>query len=305
MGINVLSLFGGIETGAQCFKELGISVDNYYSSEINKYSVAVAKYNHPNIIELGDVTELNNDKLKSLPRIDWIIGGFPCQTLSRTGLKTGFKGKSGLFYEYLRIVKWITDNNNSQAKILGENVIMKKEWEDQITNSLRSVVDNIHISKLNSKDFGAQSRGRTFWTNFKVEQPINKSSLLLSDILEKNRLDFKHPSQKRLDFIKRKVEKGFSRGLITNLYIKAPCLVASMYKSLQDHTIQLEDGTIRFIHPVECEKLMNLPINYTKFGDFNGVTKSISDTQRYQQLGNGWDTTVIKHIINHANKSIL
>ena len=43
----------------------------------------------------------------------------------------------------------------------------------------------------------------------------------------------------------------------------------------------------RFITPVECERLQTVPDNYTS---------SVSDTQRYQMLGNGWTVDIIAHI---------
>lgn len=36
MGLRVLSLFDGIACGMQAFKELGIPIDVYYASEIEK-----------------------------------------------------------------------------------------------------------------------------------------------------------------------------------------------------------------------------------------------------------------------------
>ena len=55
--ITVLSLFDGMSCGYQALKEAGVSVGNYYASEIDKFAISVAKKNHPDIIELGDVTK--------------------------------------------------------------------------------------------------------------------------------------------------------------------------------------------------------------------------------------------------------
>lgn len=46
---------------------------------------------------------------------------------------------------------------------------------------------------------------------------------------------------------------------------------------------------IRKLTPIECERLMNLPDNYTA---------GISDSQRYKCLGNGWDVSIIKWILS-------
>ena len=46
-GINVLSLFDGMSCGRIALERAGIKVDNYYSSEIDKYAIQVADKNYP------------------------------------------------------------------------------------------------------------------------------------------------------------------------------------------------------------------------------------------------------------------
>lgn len=43
----------------------------------------------------------------------------------------------------------------------------------------------------------------------------------------------------------------------------------------------------RYITPIECERLQTIPDNYTS---------SVSNTQRYKMLGNGWTVDIIAHI---------
>ena len=54
--LNVLSLFDGMSCGRIALERLGIKVDNYYSSEIDKYAMKVSEANYPDIIQIGDVT---------------------------------------------------------------------------------------------------------------------------------------------------------------------------------------------------------------------------------------------------------
>ena len=84
MGINVLSLCDGMSCGQIALKELSIDVDNYYASEIDKNAIKVTQDNFPNTIQLGDVIALSEDEktLKELPKIDLIMFGFPCRSLS-------------------------------------------------------------------------------------------------------------------------------------------------------------------------------------------------------------------------------
>ena len=54
---------------------------------------------------------------------------------------------------------------------------------------------------------------------------------------------------------------------------------------------------IRKLTPLECERLMSWPDNWTKFGNYNGIIKELSDTQRYKICGNGIVSKVSRHIV--------
>lgn len=58
----------------------------------------------------------------------------------------------------------------------------------------------------------------------------------------------------------------------------------------QDRHGILVEGYIRKLTPVECERLQSIPDNYTE---------SVSNTQRYKMLGNGWTVDVISHILSY------
>ena len=79
--MNVLSLFDGISCGMVALERAGIKVDKYYASEIEKSAINISKKNYPNIIQLGDVRNISEKDLEEL-KIDLLIGGSPCQSLS-------------------------------------------------------------------------------------------------------------------------------------------------------------------------------------------------------------------------------
>ena len=54
-GINVLSLFDGMSCGRIALDRIGIKVNKYYASEIDKYAMKVSKENWADITQLGDV----------------------------------------------------------------------------------------------------------------------------------------------------------------------------------------------------------------------------------------------------------
>lgn len=77
--IRVLSLFDGMSCGQIALRELGVPVEKYYASEVDKFAIAQTQLNFPDTVQLGDVRQV--DPLK-LGRIDLLIGGSPCQSFS-------------------------------------------------------------------------------------------------------------------------------------------------------------------------------------------------------------------------------
>jgi len=53
--MRVLSLFDGISGGQVALQRLGVEVEAYYASEIDKHAITVTQKNFPKTIQLGDV----------------------------------------------------------------------------------------------------------------------------------------------------------------------------------------------------------------------------------------------------------
>lgn len=173
--MNVLSLFDGMSCGQLALQRAEIKYDNYYASEIDKYSMKVAKTNFPSTIHLGSVV---NIKAVDLPKIDLLIGGSPCQGFSFAGKQLNFDDpRSKLFFEYVRILKELKAENKD-VKFLLENVKMKKEYQDVISKEL-----GVQPIQINSALLSAQNRVRLYWTNIEgVTQPEDRG-ILLKDVL--------------------------------------------------------------------------------------------------------------------------
>lgn len=91
--MNVLSLFDGMSCGRITLSELGIPVEKYYASEVDKFAIKATMQNFPDTIQLGDVREL---EVSRLDKIDLIIGGSPCTNLSMSGKRKGLSTKEGM-----------------------------------------------------------------------------------------------------------------------------------------------------------------------------------------------------------------
>ena len=102
--INVLSLFDGISCGKVAIENLGIEIDNYYTSEIDKYAIAISDYNFKNNIKLGDINNWKNWDI-NWADIDLVLAGFPCQSWSANGNLLGIEDVKGqLVYPMLKII---------------------------------------------------------------------------------------------------------------------------------------------------------------------------------------------------------
>ena len=179
--MRVLSLFDGICCGHLALERAGIKIDSYDAYEIEKSAIKATQANFPDVVQHGDVTK--EDFTKYRGKIDLLIGGSPCTNLSSAGNRQGLKGnQSKLFYEYARALEEV------QPKyFLLENVIMKKEWEDIITNIL-----GVEPIEINSALVSAQNRRRLYWTNIpNVTLPKDKN-ITLADILED--IEFPNPA---------------------------------------------------------------------------------------------------------------
>ena len=100
--MRYLSLFSGIEAATAAWHPLGWEPVAF--SEIEKFPCAVLAHHYPLVPNLGDVTKITDEQIKALGRIDIVVGGSPCQDLSKAGKRKGLAGeRSGLFYEQIRI----------------------------------------------------------------------------------------------------------------------------------------------------------------------------------------------------------
>lgn len=215
--MNVLSLFDGMSCGQITLSELGIPVEKYYASEVDKFAIKATMQNFPDTIQLGDVREL---EVSRLDKIDLIIGGSPCTNLSMSGKRKGlstkegmevldlqtylelkengfeFEGQSYLFWEYIRIYHELIKRGDN-PKFFLENVEMGKKWESVFNETMGR--KGIHI---NSALVSAQNRRRIYWTDIHddIPQPEDRG-ILLRDILEEEVDEKYFLSRKMIDWL--------------------------------------------------------------------------------------------------------
>ena len=287
--MKILSLFDGISAGQVALRRAGIQVDTYYASEIDKHAIKVTQNNFPNTIQLGSVTEWRTWDI-DWSSIDLVFGGSPCQGFSFAGKQLNFDDdRSKLFFTFVDVVNHVK-SFNPNAFFMLENVMMKKEYEDVITEYM-----GVNPIKINSALVSAQSRKRLYWTNISnVSQPEDKGILLKDILMDDSTIDDKYKlSDVGFEYMNR-LRNGKPRWKYHTNYLegKAACLTANMYKGVP-YGIIMEK--MRRLTVEECEILQTFPINYTS---------CVSNTQRYKALGNSWTVDVIAHIFKNITLNL-
>ena len=337
--MNVLSLFDGMSCGQIALKELGVKVDKYYASEIDKHAIKQTMLNFPDTIQLGSVTDVDVSKLDP---IDILIGGSPCQSFSFAGKRKGmstteneeiytldrylqlksdgfqFEGQSYLFWEYMRVLTDIR-KYNPDVKFLLENVEMGDKWERILSEAIG--VFGVHI---NSALVSAQNRKRIYWTNIRVKevglfgelhsdipQPKDEG-ILLKDILEEEVDEKYYLSEKMISYFN-SGSKSQSANRVIDINGKTQSLMACDYKGPQ---CVAQRGRKM---DVKCNSLMAQNMSFMNYTNDYRIRRLnpkecarlqtipdwykwiVSETQQYKILGNGWTVKVIMHILKHYN----
>lgn len=301
--MKVLSLFDGISCARVALERVGIPVEEYYASEIDKYAIQISEKNYPKIQRVGDVEDVffYKEDWKDILPIDLLIGGSPCQDLSIAKKdRKGLDGeRSGLFWEYVRILREV----KPKYFILENVASMPKEAKEIITREL-----GVEPIMINAALVSAQNRKRLFWTNIpNVTLPDDKG-ILLRDILEP-KVDETYYVKDKSNTIRTsgrgsgiddkhnwdtiRVGKIGKRGQGDRIYSPQGKSVALSAmgggRGAKTWLYQTEEYTVRKLTPIECERLQGLPDNYTE---------GISNTQRYKTLGNAFNVDVVAHILS-------
>jgi site-specific DNA-cytosine methylase len=165
--INVVSLFNGMGTLRQAFHNLGIKVNNYYSSEIKPYAIKLQQHHFPDVIQVGDIRNWREWDI-DWSSIDFIGSGSPCQDLSAAGKRAGINGsKSILFFTFIDILNHCK-SLNPNVKFLQENVGSASKLDVGIMSRALEV----YPVRINSSLVTAQLRDRYYWSNIRTKETM-------------------------------------------------------------------------------------------------------------------------------------
>lgn len=306
-GLNILSLCDGMSCGQIALTKLGIKFDKYFASEIKDIAIKATNQNFPDTIQIGDVNKisysnrvLHTDNGDHEVEIDFIMFGSPCQSFSRAMNAKGRvglddKSRSGLFLECYRILKEV-----NPKYFLMENVIMKKEDEEYISEML-----GVKPLRINSSLVSAQLRDRLYWTNIPNVTVPEDRKIKLNDILDNGYSDREkarallvsdsRPLVSPNKMIHRYRGSGFTTLIFKSKKHYEDCNdefyrllngEKSTAKFWDNHSSPIFDG-VRYFNKYERARLQTVPEKYVE---------CMSEKEAADLLGDGWTVDVIAHI---------
>lgn len=278
MNGTFIDLFCGGGGMRQGFEEAGYRC--VFANDIDRFAAAVYRrhYNDDTLTE-GDIRGVPLDLIPD--RADWLAAGFPCQSFSISGAGRGFEDARGtLFFDIARICK-----HKKPANVLLENVLRLLTHDGGRTfNRIVEVLEEcgyfVEWGVLNAAKYGPpQSRSRVII--------VGHSRIETAGAL------FLQPGNGGVyhDVDPEKV---------------ATCLDASYAKGWLDNgqrTHIFQDGRPRRLTPLECERLMGFPDDWTAKGlTTTGKEIAISDRQRYKIAGNAVVPAVIADVVRRTGE---
>lgn len=307
---TVGSVCSGIEAASVAWEPLGFQFE--WFSEIAAFPAAVLNDKYPGIPNLGDMNDLPDaiSQLK-ITAPDMICGGTPCQAFSLAGWKNGLNDDRGnLTLRFVDIVEandavrlsrgekrcvvfWenvegvLTDKTNPFGYLVSSlaglsDVIDCGRWPN--AGIVRGPKRHVAWRVLDAKYFGLPQQRRRLYlmaggTDFYPENVLFETRHRKPAEFPKQPLSF---SKDGHDF---EVFREYTDCLYSAYGTKWNGNAAANNGSL----FVVQDGRVRRLSPLECERLMGFPDNYTDL-------PQAKRTNRYQAIGNSWAVPVVRWI---------
>ena len=283
--VRVGTLFSGIGAIEHAFQRLGLKHKIVFAGDIDP-NVKKSYFANYDISEDDWFTDIRDfDATKYNGKVDFIVGGAPCQAFSNAGYRLGFEDARGtLFYEFARVVKETEPKVFIFENVKGMLTHDKGRTWYVIHTIFEELGYDIKFRVLNSKDYGVpQHRDRIYCigfktpTDFKYPKPIELTRRM-SDLLEDDIDDKYFLSEKMLKYVLCPSMGGFKNRIEIDMPI-AHTLTATMHKMHRSgiDNYVTTDGRLRKLTPRECLRLMG-------FDDSFKIV--VSNTSAYQQSGN-------------------
>ncbi len=308
--MKIGSVCSGIEAASVAWLPLGFKFE--WFSEIAEYPSKVLNLKYPNIPNLGDMNFIPEGLAKKKVRSpDILCAGTPCQAFSLSGLRNGLNDERGnLTLKFVDIVNandairekngdnktivfWenvegvLSDKTNAFGCMISalvglDEAIIRDKWPT--AGYLKGPNRVVAWRVLDAKYFGVpQQRKRLYLISADLKS--HPENVLFEEFsgtkhcFPKNALVFEKDGHKFEVF--REYTDCLYSAYGTKWNGNAPAFNGSLFV--------VQDGRIRRLSPLETERLMGFPDNYT-------YSEKCKKTCRYQATGNSWAVPVVKKI---------
>ena len=284
------SLFDGVGGWQLAATRAGIKP--LWSSEIDKFCMAITRRHFPNTIQLGDINLID-----AAPKVDIITAGSPCQDLSIAGKRSGINGeRSRLFFKAIELVRRVNPQFFIWENVSGVlNVNGGKDFATVLSEITATEIPLPQCGFANAGvvDFvGGHLAYRILDAQYWGTPQRRKRIFLVADFTARRAAKILFDRQgETKSFVgnsktQRQCSGRITCGISRDSFNKSrnakfkPTVLCDLQPSLTARGAAgcLFNGIIRKLTPLEEERLMGLPDHWTAGG---------SDAQRYKALGNG------------------
>ena len=308
--LTVGSVCSGIEACSVAWKDLAFDV--VWLSEIAPFQQKLLKEKYPNIPNLGDMNAIPNlIANEKIPFTDVICAGTPCQAFSYAGWQRGLcDARGNLTLKFVDIVNmndqvrfehglnrstvfWenvegvLKDKTNAFGNFLALMVGADKPFEcSKWSNAglIRGPLRNVAWRVLDARYFGLPQQRRRLYV-IATGKDKNPEDILF-ETFEIHKIKQKNA---QMTFQKKGNSFEIFREYTDCLYSAYGTKWNGNAAARNGSLFIVQNKRIRRFSPLECERLMGFPDNYT---NIEGAKK----TNRYQTLGNSWAIPVVTWI---------
>lgn len=306
--LKLVELFTGTGAFSLAFEKIK-KVETVYANDFCKNSEKIFNENFNTKLHLGDINSID---VKSIPKMDIITAGFPCQPFSIAGEQKGFDDeRSNVFWKILKIIK-----QHKPRVVILENVKNLQSHDDGktfevITNEIKKLKYHFKHQILNTCEHSSipQNRERIYivcfrekndYDKFKFPEKINeKEKIELNKCLEKEiPTKYYYTSESAIwDKLKADVKEPITKNIVyqyRRYYVRenknnvCPTLTANMGTGGHNVPIIKDTKGIRKLTPRECFNLQGFPATYK--------LPIMSDAGLYKLAGNAVSYTVVERI---------
>lgn len=325
--ITAACLFAGM--GGFCVALEKAKIRTVWANEVDANAVKTFKENHPKVQMIsGSVTDLGV-KENNLEPVDILTAGFPCQSFSQAGTRSGFndeQGRGNLFFEIPRLLR---EFGPHRPKILlMENVphLMyggAGRWFETVLNEIRLAgywFGRTNCKILNSADTGEtpQNRKRLFMVamssdafgcnSFMFPNGAAKPLPPINGFVRRNRKapddHYLSPDNRYHKIISQELANGKSNSIcqLRRSYARVsrpgecPTLTANMGGGGHNVPFIRDRWGLRRLTVDECLALQG-------FKEYR-FPEAVPEAERYKQIGNAVTPVIVNRILMECSRAL-